>query len=130
MQLGQYAFSLDSAAYQTLSQRQAFRWQPQARLGRRPAQQYTGPDAQSITLKGTLYPHFRGGPKTLDPLRDDAEQGRAHMLVDGTGRVWGLWVINRIDETQTLFSANGVPQKITFTLQLTQYGEDDALPHV
>ena len=52
------------------------------------------------------------------------------MLVDGTGRIWGLWVINRIDETQTLFSGNGVPQKIAFTLQLTQYGEDDALPHL
>jgi len=38
MALGDYRFSVDTAAYQELKRSQAYRWQPQERLLRRPAQ--------------------------------------------------------------------------------------------
>ena len=42
MALGSYRFSIDSAAYQELKHSQAYRWQAQERLQRRPAMQFVG----------------------------------------------------------------------------------------
>ena len=124
LQLGQYVFSLDTAAYQRLKRSYPYTWQPQARTGREPAQQYTGPGAQQITLNGTMYPLFRGGLGQIDALKQEADQGKPLMLVDGTGMIWGRWCIQEITETRTLFHRDGTLMKIEFILQLIAYGED------
>ena len=46
-------------------------------------------------------------------------------LVDGTGKVWGLFVLLEVTEKQTEFLANGQPRKIEFALKLLEYGEDN-----
>ena len=50
--------------------------------------------------------------------------GEPHLLVDGSGYVWGKWVIEKIDEQQSYFFEDGRPRKIEFHLELTEYGED------
>ena len=42
MALGEFRFALDTAAYDRLRRSDTYRWQAQDRLGRRPAQQFTG----------------------------------------------------------------------------------------
>jgi phage protein U len=56
MQLGAFKFSLNTAAYQSLSHSTGYRWQGQERFGQLPAQQYTGPGEDSVTLSGDIYP--------------------------------------------------------------------------
>jgi phage protein U len=114
MALGDYRFSVDTAAYQELKRSQAYRWQPQERLLRRPAQQFLGPSEETLELTGVIYPHYRGGLLQL-----------ALLLVDGLGFIWGRWVITHLEETQSIFQGNGRPLKQGFRLQLTHYGEDD-----
>lgn len=58
MMLGQYRFSIDSAAYQTFTRSTEYRWEEQKRLGKDPAMQFVGPGTDTITLEGTIYPHF------------------------------------------------------------------------
>ena len=44
-------------------------------------------------------------------------------MVDGTGRVWGQWVINEAEEIRRVFEADGAPRRIDFTLKLLRYNE-------
>ncbi len=124
MALGGYRFSLTSAAYQELRRTNAYRWQAQERLQRLPAQQFVGPGSETLDLKGTIYPHYRGGMIQLDLMRTQAGLGEPLILVDGLGFIWGQWVILQVDETQTVMLTNGLPRKLEFQLRLTRYAED------
>lgn len=124
MALGTYRFSIDSAAYQELKHSQAYRWQAQERLQRRPAMQFLGAGEESIELSGVIYPHFKGGLEQLDTMRTEANKGQPLLLVDGLGFVWGQWVITQIDEGQSFLQGNGQPLKQSFQLKLVNYGAD------
>jgi len=123
--LGSYRFSIDSAAYQELKHSQAYRWQAQERLQRRPAMQFLGAGEESIELSGVIYPHFKGGLEQLDTMRTEASKGQPLLLVDGLGFVWGQWVITQINEGQSFFQGNGQPLKQSFQLKLVNYGADN-----
>ncbi len=124
MALGQYRFSLPTAAYQNLKRTDAWRWASQDRLTRAPAKQFLGRGNVTLSLDGTIYPHFRGGLGQVAAMRAEADKGQPLQLVDGLGKVWGKWVIEEITETSTNFLAEGVPLKIDFSLSLSAYGED------
>jgi phage protein U len=108
MALGLFRFGMANEAYQNFTRRAAFRWDKVDRVGRAPALQYAGPDAQTVSLSGVIYPHFRGGLRQVDLMRARAETGEPMMMVDGLG-----WVL-----------ADGAPQKIEFSMKLQAYGED------
>jgi len=125
MMLGSYyQFTLSTAAYQGLRRAAEHRWPAQERIGRAPARQYVGPGAETIDLEGTVYPYFRGGMGQVAGMRDIAGLGRPLRLVDGRGKNWGRWCIERIEETHTVFDGNGDPRRIDFRLTLGRYGED------
>jgi hypothetical protein len=124
-QLGEFQFTLANGAPQTLERTADYRWEVQERLLRQPSAQFLGPGEQSITLDGTLYPGFTGKQSTMQQLRDMAEQGEPFMLTDGLGRVHGKWALRRVREGQSTFMANGAARAITFSLELTRYGEDN-----
>jgi phage protein U len=125
MALGDYRFSLSSAAYKELSRTSAWRWTKQERMGRKPARHFTGPDSDSITLAGTIYPHYWGGLGQINEMRRQADTGKPLILVDGTGRVWGKWCVVKVTERQSNFLPNGVPLKMDFDLTLEEFGPDD-----
>lgn len=122
--LGAFRFSTAENAYQSLRRSDAWRWPAQDRLGREPALQFTGPDKATCEIEGTIYPHYRGGLKQVDAMRAEAGKGVPLRLADGYGYIWGRWVIERIEETQSRLLANGAPLKIEFRLSLGKYGDD------
>ncbi len=69
MQLGTFQFSLDRAAYQELRRNVEYRWAQMQRINHRPSLQFVGVGLESIDLRGTIYPHFRGGLGQIDALR-------------------------------------------------------------
>lgn len=124
MALGDYRFSLSTAAYDSLKRTDSWRWATQERLTRAPAKQFMGRGDTKISLDGTIYPHYRGGLGQLARMRVEADKGTPLILVDGLGNVWGKFVIEEVQETTTHHMANGVPLKIDFNLNITAYGED------
>ena len=124
MALGDFRFEVGTAAYQQLTRSQSYRWEKQDRIGRLPAMQFTGADLQAVDIKGVIYPAFRGGLGQVQAMRDMAGKGEPLDLVDGTGKVWGLYVILDVAEDQSVFLDDGRPRKIDFTLKLSEYGED------
>lgn len=124
MMLGDYPFMLNTAAYEKLTRNSGWRWRNQARIGRTPANQYLGPEAQTISMNGMILPEFKGGQTQVTKMRAAADQGEPLILVDGRGKVWGEFVIKSLSETQSLPHANGDPRRIDFQISLEEYGED------
>lgn len=123
LQLGDYQFTINTAAYQELRRSTEYRWPSQDRVGQSAALQYTGPGADSITLTGVVFPTWRGGIGQPDAMRAEADKGKPLLMVDGQGFVHGNWVIERIEEQQGTFFSDGVPRRQGFTLQLRRYDD-------
>lgn len=119
-----YFFNLDTAAFDELRRSTAFRWASQERLGRRPAQQGVGMGDEKITLKGAIFPGFKGGLKQLDTLRQIGGQLQPLTLTTGYGEVLGTWCLTSIEEEQSVLMPGGIPRKQGFTLEFVCYGDD------
>lgn len=118
MIFGTYVFSLSTAAYQQMQRQMDWRHVSSARVGARPARQYVGQGDDSITLQGTISAELTGDPDTLDDLRALADEGKPQALVEGTGRVYGGYVLVSLIETRRELHSDGTPRLIDFQMQL------------
>jgi phage protein U len=124
--LGEFAFSIGTAAFQTMERVSSFRWAENERIGANPGLQFIGPGAESISLQGVIYPHFRGGLGQVDRLRTEAGAGKPLLLVyasERVGQILGYWCLEEVREVRTVFDSGGVPRKIEFSLQLKYFGD-------
>jgi phage protein U len=119
-----YFFNLDTAAFDELRRSTEFRWASQERLSRRPAQQGVGMGDEKITLKGAIFPGFKGGLKQLDTLRTLGAQLKPLTLTTGYGDVLGTWCLKSVEEEQSSLMQGGIPRKQGFTLEFGHYGDD------
>lgn len=124
MALGLFVFALGTVPYQQLQRQTQWRHPSSSRIGRRPARQFVGPGDDTVTLSGTLYPELTGGKVSLALLRTMADTGKAWPLIEGSGTVYGLYVIEDLSETGSLFFADGAARKIEFSLKLTRIDDD------
>ena len=60
---------------------------------------------------------------SIDDLRTMANEGEALPLVDGSGMVYGNFVITALDVRHTALMADGTPRRIDFGLDLLR-GDD------
>jgi phage protein U len=119
-----YYFNLDTAAFEELRRQTSFRWAGQERLTRSIAQQAVGQGEDKITLKGAIFPGFKGGLKQLDTLRTIGSRLQPVSLTTGYGEVLGTWCLLNIEEEQSHLLAGGIPRKQSFSLEFVSYGND------
>lgn len=119
MILGMFPFSIPTAAYQQLQRSTNWRHPSNSRVGDLPAYQFLGRGEDTISLEGSIVPEF-GSQMSITALRTMGDTGKAFPLISGTGKVLGLYLINDLQETQTIFFKNGLPRKIEFSLKLIQ----------
>ncbi|CAM3520122.1 oxidoreductase [Rouxiella silvae] len=124
MAYGMFVFMLKTAPYQSLEQDTSWRHVKNDRIGKSASWQYIGTGEDNITLTGTLYPEVTGGDVSLSVLRTMAYGGKPWPLVEGTGTIYGMFVITNIREIRTEFMKDGKAQKIEFTLSLKKVSED------
>lgn len=123
MQLGRFQFGLSTAAYQELRRSTQFTWAEQQKFGRLATLQFTGPGSDTITLTGVIYPEFMGGSGRLSDLRALGATGKPQQLLDGDGNLMGMWVIESVEEGQSVFAGYGKPRKQEFTLNIRKRSE-------
>ncbi|SMC24250.1 Phage protein U [Andreprevotia lacus DSM 23236] len=127
LSLGMFVFQLKTLPYQELQRQASWRHPSGARVGARPVAQYLGPDDESITLSGVCLPELTGGVSFIDQLRDMADAGDGYPMIEGSGYVYGTFVIEKIDETRSLFFWDGAARRIEFTISLKRV-DDAATP--
>lgn len=119
-----YYFNLGTAAFDALQRTTAYRWASQERLGRRPALQAVGLGEEKLTLKGAIFPGFKGSLKQLDTLRTIGGRLVPMSLTTGYGLALGNWCLTTITEEQGALLQGGIPRKQTFSLEFSRYGDD------
>lgn len=119
--LGDYRFSVATAAYQALERTSQYRWATHNTFGTQPQHQFVGPGRESLILKGVIYPHYKGGLGQVDAMRQLAGRGTPLKLRASTGKTLGQWVITAVREVQSEL-LSGQPLKQEFSLSLLFYG--------
>ena len=122
--IGMFVFSLSTLVYQELQRQTDWRHASNNRVGAAPARQFVGRGDDAITLPGLLFPELAGTPFSLEALRLMANTGKAWPMIEGSGRIYGLWVIESLSETKTVFFRDGTPRRIEFTLSLKRIDDD------
>lgn len=122
--LGMFVFCLSTVAYQELQRQTDWRHPSSNRIGTAPARQFIGRGDDSITLPGVILPELTGSLLSLDALRLMANTGKAWPMIEGSGRIYGLWVIESLSETKTMFFRDGTPRRVEFTLSLKRVDDD------
>ena len=118
MALGMFVFSLSTVAYHELQRQTEWKHPSTSRIGTRDAHQYTGPGDDTFTLSGWLAPELTGSLYSLDALRLMGDSGKAWILIQGTGRIYGTFVITSMTEGKTILGKNGAPQRVDFSISL------------
>ncbi|OVZ80922.1 phage tail protein [Yersinia kristensenii] len=123
LSLGLFVFMRQTTPYQSIGRNIDYRWPSNSRIGLRPAAQFLGVDSEKITLSGVLLPELTGGKLSLLALELMAAQGKAWPLIEGDGTIYGMFVIESLSQTGTLFFADGSARRIEFTLKLLRVDE-------
>ncbi|MGL5028843.1 MAG: phage tail protein [Wolbachia pipientis] len=80
--------------------------------------QNIGSGIENIDLTGVIYPHRQNG--SLEQLRNMREP---NVLVDGSGKVLGNFIVTNVEEKQTSYFPCGLPRKVEFQLKLKSYNK-------
>ena len=85
-----------------------------------------GPGEDTITLQGVISVELTDNLDVLDDLRELANEGKPQALVEGTGRVYGGYVLVSLNETRKELFSDGTPRLIEFQLQLERDEDNNA----
>jgi phage protein U len=118
MALGLFVFSIPTLAHDELSRKASYRHVSTPRMGARDATQFTGVGDETVSISGSAFTEMSDAEASIAQLRAMAEPGAAWSLVDGTGTVWGSFVILTVDEKRRALWPNGKPRQIDFALEL------------
>ncbi len=124
MKLGDFKFSIHTAAYQQLTRTYGWVWASTNRFGKTASLQYTGRDNPTVNLPGVIYPEFENvGTGQISELVKLGDAAVPHLMTSGLGDVMGYWVVTRLTETEAKHTVAGIPIKQTFSLDLKYYGK-------
>ena len=119
MALDMFVFEIGTLPYQQLQQSWEWRYAQSERFADRPASQFLGVGAETVTLSGALYPgEGIGKYSSLSTIREMADAGEAYTMTSGAGEVLGDYFIRKLDLNQDLFFVDGVARRSDFTLAL------------
>lgn len=71
-----------------------------------------------------LYPEITGGNLSLASLETIGFTGRPWPLIEGDGRIYGMYVMTHLERGKSEFDRCGNPQKIEFTISLSRVDGD------
>ncbi|HED4270206.1 TPA: phage tail protein [Klebsiella oxytoca] len=123
MVLGLFVFQLRTVPYQQLQYQRNWRHVTNNRVNRRPTTQFLGPDIDPLTLSGVLMPEITGGRFSLLALELMAETGKSWPLIEGSGTIYGMYVIESLGQTKSEFFDDGAARRIEFSLGLKRVDE-------
>ncbi|WP_368900348.1 phage tail protein [Mixta calida] len=124
MMLGDFAFSVDTTAYNQLKRDASWNWSEQERIGKQSILQYTGKSGRTVTFSGETHAFFGNGTGATDDLFDIGEQTQPQLLVSGVGDVLGWWVITEFSDETSSFLPGGAPRKKTWTMTIKHYADN------
>lgn len=125
MALGMFIFDLPTLAHDELQRKASWRHARSARVGARDATQFVGPGDETVSMSGSVYAEITDGRVSIEDLRTMASSGEVWPLIDGTGTIFGDYVIEAIDERHSFLMNDGRAQRIDFAIDLLRVDEEE-----
>ena len=122
LSLGDFRFSVDTAAYDSSDLNAEYPWAKVERIGNTPQLQAMGLEHRTMSLNGTVITTYKGGSAQPETLRVLAGKMVPLELVTGDGRALGKWCIMKISESDSNFFGDGMPKKQAFTIEIERFG--------
>lgn len=123
--LGQFIFSVDTMTFSELQRSRSWSYGSNSIAQGRDQHQFTGVGEETITIPFLIYQsHGFGDRQSIDDLSEMADSGSGYVLLDGSGYLYGVFVITTIDETRSHITNRGVARKIDGTMKLTRVDDD------
>lgn len=125
MMLGGFAFEAHGFGFDGLSRNVQTPWVDIAVAQSLNQQQWTGPTAEEVVIKGVLFPIEHGGQGSLDGIIDTANAGMPVMLVSGSsaqGTIHGMFTIQNVSEDRSFITRDGTPRRNAYSITLKRYG--------
>lgn len=120
MAVGSYVFSVyQDTDFEKLQRVSDGGFSKLDRAGQAPASQQTGQGLETMQIDGQILGN--GALHSLNRLRALQNTGKPQQVIDGSGRLLGLWKINRITETRSKLIDNGTALKTGFSVSLEQF---------
>ncbi|MCE0461546.1 phage tail protein [Pseudomonas uvaldensis] len=120
MVLGSFIFGLSrNFAYHSLLRTSDGGWKSIDILTSKPKSSQVGQGLQELKITGKSM--YATAMDRLDELRALQAQRVPLPLVDGIGRNWGLWQINKVTETQTDIIDDGTAMVVGWVVDLTEF---------
>ena len=124
--LGYFVFNIDTVPYQGAALKSVWRHPKNPRIGTIAASQYTGREADTITLNCSLRPEINGGIGTINFLKAMADTGGGWPYIRGNGEYLGMFEIESIDQNESNYHMNGTPKEIEFSMTLCEVDDEQA----
>ncbi|ACS85891.1 phage tail protein [Musicola paradisiaca] len=123
--LGLFVFHLKTLPYSSLKRDLKYNWAENKRIGLRSAYQYLGKGDDLITLSGKVSPEISGisSQLSLFALEYMAASGRAWPLIEGSGKIYGMYIIDSFNYTNSELFSDGSARSIDFSLTLKRVDE-------
>ena len=123
--LGQFIFSVDTMTFSELQRSRSWSYGSNAIGQGRDQYQFTGVGEETVTIPFLIYQsHGFGDRQSIDDLSEMADGGEGFVLLDGSGYLYGVFVITAIDETRSHITNIGVARKIDGTMKLTRVDDN------
>lgn len=123
--IGQFVFTPDDLSFTDLQRQRAWNYAENSVASGRAPKQYIGPGEDSVTLNGIVYQeHGIGTRQSIENLADMASTGQGYVVMDGSGYLYGVYVIESISENKSILVFEGVPRKIEFNVTLKRVDDD------
>lgn len=120
MALGQFVFGIaTNFPYETLDRETSGGWVSLDIISSKPRSHQTGQGLETLRLQGKA--QWAEGMARLDELRAMADARVPYVLVDGLGRVWGRWRINKVSEAQKRTLDDGTATLLEWTLEIEEF---------
>lgn len=120
MALGGFIFGLSRGfAYERLERSSSGGWVDLDIVASKPKTHQTGQDLETLRLSGKAARAL--GMERLDELRAMIDSRRPFPLVDGVGRNWGRWRIDKVNEQQSSVIDDGTAMLIDWSVELKEF---------
>ena len=121
MALGPFGFESLSFGFNKVGRGLQTPWASIATVGGLDRLQWTGGEADKVSVGGVVFPEEFGGLNSLEGVRSAARAGAVLPLVTLGGNVYGLYVIEGVTEEQEFHDALGRPRKDVYSIDLKRY---------
>lgn len=124
LSLGEVHFTVADLPLVGVRRARRWQWEALARLGLPPLLQYRGEGEERVSLRIAIGPGL-GRATAVEDLRALADTGIAHVLADGTGLIYGSFVLSDLREDGRVLDGAGRPRRRTVSLELRRYEAPD-----